>query len=82
MSPSTPTITVYGKAECTDTLRSRALLDAQEVAYEYVDVEHDLASAERAREISGGVAVPVIVIESDVVLVEPSDDVLAAALAH
>lgn len=73
------TITVYGKATCDDTLRSRALLEARAVDYDYRDVEHDPAHAAEALRLSGVTRVPVIDVDGSV-LVEPSDDELAALL--
>lgn len=73
------TITVYGKATCEDTLRSRALLDGRELAYSYHDVEQDQALAAAAQRLSGATRVPVIDVDGSI-LVEPSDDELAALL--
>lgn len=73
------TITVYGKATCDDTLRSRALLDGRGAAYVYRDVEEDSAHAAEAVRLSGVTSVPVIDIKGSI-LVEPTDDELAALL--
>lgn len=81
MSTSPSTITVYGKPECTDTLRARALLDARDEQYVYVDVQNDETQRDRARELSGVANVPVIVFPSGAVLIEPSDDELTSALS-
>lgn len=71
-------ITVYGKTTCGDTLRSRRLLDAHRVAYDWVDVEQ---SAEGRRiamsKNSGRLNTPTIVFEDGTALVEPSDEALA-----
>lgn len=75
-------VTVYGKQDCTDTLRSRALLDVEGVAYRFVDVLADDDARERARELSGVSSVPVIVVPSGRVLVEPSDEELLVALGE
>lgn len=72
-------VTVYGKQTCTDTIRSRALLDARAERYDFVDVEADSAAAERAAVLGGSPRVPVIDL-GGTVLVEPTDEDLAAAL--
>ncbi len=80
MTQSAPNVEVYGKPECADTARSRALLDAQGVTYDYFDVTTDDAARERAESVSGSTRAPVIVVADGVVLVEPSDDELGSAL--
>lgn len=72
---------VFGRDDCTDTQRSKAFLDALALSYEYRPVDADPDSASRAQTLSGGSRVPVIVLPSGVVLVEPSDEQLAEALA-
>lgn len=76
-------VTVYGKLDCTDTQRSRALLDAEGVGYRFIDVLADEEAREHAMALSGGSSVPVVVVvSSGRVLVEPSDDELMEALAE
>lgn len=74
-----PVVEVFGKPECTDTARSRALLDAAGVAYRYHDVLEDEELRRRAAALGGGPAVPVVVLPGGV-MVEPADDDLASAL--
>lgn len=75
------TITVYGKPQCTDWARSRSLLEAHAVSFEFRDILADPEAAETAQKISGGPASPVIVFEDRSFLVEPSDEVLTESLA-
>jgi mycoredoxin len=77
-----PLIEVYGKLDCTDTQRSRALLDGLGVAYVFHDVESEDALLRGAQRLSGGTAVPVVVLPGGTILVEPSDEELTAALAE
>lgn len=72
-------IEVYGKRDCADTIRSRALLDRLGVEYAFHDVAADAAARDRAAALGGGPSVPVIVTASGI-LVEPTDDELGAAL--
>jgi len=74
------TLTVYGKTECVDWVRSKALLDGFGVEYEYHDILDDPAAAERATQISGVAFSPVIVFDDGSFLVEPSDSELALKL--
>ena len=73
-------LTVYGKPECTDWARSRALLESHAVAYNFVDIASSSADAETAQTISGGPSSPVIVFADGSFVVEPDDDQLTAAL--
>lgn len=74
------TVEVYGKPDCSDTERSRALLDARGVSYAYFDVTTDAAARAHAEEVSGSTRAPVVVVGGGVVLVEPTDEELGAAL--
>ncbi|SEP47583.1 glutaredoxin family protein [Amycolatopsis saalfeldensis] len=74
---------VYGASWCPDVKRSRALLDAEGVEYDYVDVEADTAAEALVRELQGGPRrIPTIVFGDGTHLVEPSDDELAARLSR
>ena len=73
-------IVVYGKQECTDTLRTRALLHDVGAEYTFIDVEASADDAARAEELGGSTKVPVVVLPDGVVLVEPSDDEVRAHL--
>lgn len=73
-------IVVYGKQECADTLRTRALLRDVGAEYTFVDVEASAEDAARAAEIGDSTKVPVVVLPDGAVLVEPSDDEVRAHL--
>jgi len=76
-------LTVYGASWCPDVKRSRALLDAQGVDYDYIDVEEDAAAEERVRSLQNGQRrIPTLVWPDGTHLVEPSDEDLAAHLAQ
>jgi glutaredoxin-like protein len=77
----TADITVYGTSWCRDCVRSKALLDAEGVAYRWVDIEQSKAAADEALAISGRTSVPVIVFPDGSHVVEPSDETLKAKLA-
>lgn len=76
----TAPVTVFGRSSCTDTARSVALLSRLGVQFEYRDVEANEEHASEARRISGGTAVPVIVLSSGDMLVEPTDEQLETSL--
>lgn len=73
-------VAVYGKLDCVDTQRSRALLERLGVPYQFHDVIADTSDAERARLLSRGSRVPVIRLPDGTIAVEPSDEHLADAL--
>lgn len=73
-------LTMYGAAWCSDCRRSKKLLDASGVAYEYVDLEARPEAAHIARGISGRTSIPVIVFPDGSHMVEPTDDELRGRL--
>ena len=81
-APSPHGITFYGAHWCSDSRRSRALLDRLGVPYAFVNVELDAAaSAWTARQNGGQRRTPTIAFGVDgPVLIEPSDPELTAAL--
>ena len=72
----------YGADWCTDCRRSKALLNAEGVEFELNDVEQSAELAAEAEAIAGRKNIPVIQFADGLVLVEPSDDELRAALAE
>ncbi|MDP3209702.1 MAG: glutaredoxin family protein [Rhodoglobus sp.] len=82
MTASPPNLLVYGKPDCVDCERSRALLDALAVPYDFINIRSDESAATLAREISGGVLSPVIVFPDGSHVVEPSNEDLAAKLGQ
>lgn len=76
-------ITMFGAQWCGDCRRSKSLLDALGVDYDYVDLEIVDDGADRAYAISGRTQIPVIAFPDGTHVVEPSDSVLHAKLtAH
>ncbi|MDM4763367.1 glutaredoxin domain-containing protein [Galbitalea sp. SE-J8] len=75
-------ITMYGADWCSDCRRSKALLDATGVAYDYVDVEASAENADAARAISGRTNIPVIAFADGTHQVEPSDAALRGKLVE
>jgi mycoredoxin len=74
-------LVVYGAGWCPDVRRSRALLEAEGVAYRYVDVEADDAATEVVRRLQQGARrIPTIVWPDGSHLVEPSDEELRTRL--
>ena len=81
-SPTAPsTVTMYGADWCIDCRRAKGVLDADGVAYEYVNLEEVAEAADIAKSISGRTNIPVIVFPDGSHLVEPSDAQLRDALA-
>ncbi|WP_349904101.1 glutaredoxin family protein [Parafrigoribacterium humi] len=74
-------ITMYGAEWCGDCRRSKKLLDELGVDYDYIDLEADVAAADKARAISGRTNIPVIVFPDDTHFVEPSNDELREKVA-
>ncbi len=73
------TVTIYGAEWCGDCRRSRRLLEARGVAFDYVDVAAQPAVRRELAE-NGYPAIPVVVLPDGTILMEPSDERLAAAL--
>jgi len=75
---------VYGRPDCDDTQRARALLDERGVTYEYININED-SEAEQFVVLynSGNRSTPTIVMGPDdnrMILVEPSNEELSDAL--
>ena len=74
-------ITMYGADWCGDCRRSKRLLEELDVQITHIDVEADLAAADKVVEINGGAkSIPVIVFSDGTHLTEPSDNDLKAKL--
>lgn len=73
-------ITVYGADWCPDCTRTKRALDAAGVDYVYRDLVAEPEAAAEAEAISGRKNIPVVVLPDGLVLVEPSDLDLLAAL--
>jgi glutaredoxin len=77
--PVPDVVTIYGADWCGDCRRAKRLLDAEGVPYRYLDLDLD-AAAQRLVDDAGIRSIPVIVMPSGRVLVEPSPDELASAV--
>ena len=73
-------ITMYGADWCSDCRRSKAVLDAEGVDYDYIDVEQSAEAADAAKAISGRTNIPVIVFTDGSFQVEPNDADLRSKL--
>jgi glutaredoxin len=78
--PTSTSITVYGADWCGDCRRTKRWLDASGLAWTWVDRDADPAIGELLA-AAGHLAIPVVVLPDGRVLVEPTDDALADALA-
>lgn len=78
----TSQLAVYGTGWCPDVRRSRALLDAAGITYDYVDVEEDRAATKLVRRLQHGARrIPTLVWPDGTFLVEPTDDELRSRLS-
>ncbi|WET82508.1 glutaredoxin domain-containing protein [Amycolatopsis sp. QT-25] len=74
-------LTVYGAGWCPDVERSRALLDAKGIEYDYIDVEANTTAEKTVRALQNGERrIPTIVWPDGTHLVEPSDHELTTHL--
>ena len=74
-------ITMYGAEWCGDCRRSKKVLDANNVKYNYIDVEADASASDKVIEINGGMrSIPVILFSDGTHLTEPSDAALKEKL--
>ena len=74
-------IVFYGAPWCGDCLRSKRLLNEQQVDFEYIDIDADTAAADKVAEINGGFkSIPTIVFPDGTVLVEPTNTKLLEQL--
>ena len=73
-------VTMYGAEWCSDCRRSKRLLDARGVDYDYVDLETVADGADRAKAISGRTQIPVVVFPDGTHFTEPTDAELVAKL--
>jgi glutaredoxin len=72
---------LYGTSWCPDVRRSRKFLDNKNIAYNYIDVDLDEQAAQIVRDMNNGRRkVPTIVFSDNSILVEPSNEELAAKL--
>lgn len=80
MNPNKPII-VYGTTWCPDCRRAKQFFGEHRVQYTWVDIEQDAAAMAEVERINGGKRiVPTIICADGDILVEPSNDELAARL--
>ena len=74
-------VTVYGAPWCPDCRRAKSFLSSHRIAYDWIDIDQDAAGLARVQEVQrGGRTIPMIMLPDGAVLLEPSDEQLAAAL--
>ena len=72
---------IYGTEWCGDCVRSKKLLDANDIPYKWIDVDYNKEAKEKAAELNQGrCRVPTIVFSDGSILVEPSDEELSKKL--
>ena len=75
------TLRMYGTAWCGDCHRAKAWLDGENISNEFLDIESDDALRDRAVALNDGLQrVPVLEFDDGSVLVEPTNEQLAAKL--
>ena len=77
--PIPDVVTVYGADWCGDCRRAKRYLEATATSFRWVDLAADPA-AQALVDAAGYRAIPVIVTPTGQVLVEPSNEELAAAI--
>ena len=70
-----------GTSLADELWNTTTLLDELGVDYDYIDLETDVAAADKARAISGRTNIPVIVFPDDTHFVEPGNDELREKVA-
>jgi glutaredoxin len=74
-------IRVYGTKWCGDCIRSKAFMDNNKISYEWTDVDEESQHRTYIRNLNKGMErVPTIVFPDGSILVEPTDEELAAKL--
>lgn len=78
---ATQSIRMYATAWCGDCFRAKRFLDTHEVDYEYIDINDNSEGARIVEQANNGNrSVPTIIFADGSVLVEPSNQELAAKL--
>jgi len=79
--PSNPIITVYGTNWCGATRRTRNFLDAHQIPYTYIDIDHDADGRTFVEKTNRGFrSVPTILFPDGSTLTEPLQSELAEKL--
>ena len=79
--PTVDRVTVYGADWCGDCRRTKRFLDQAGTPFAWVDTAKDTVAKAMLND-AGYLAIPVVQLPGGVVLVEPSDDQLAAAISQ
>ncbi len=78
---SEPAIIVYGANWCGDCHRTKRLLDNHNITYRWVDIEQDVSGEQFVLSTNRGMrSIPTILFEDGLILVEPSNTILAQKL--
>ena len=77
--PIVDQVTVYGADWCRDCRRTKGYLDRRGTPYAWVDTMAD-KEAKAMLNAAGYRSIPVVLVPGGTVLVEPSDDEVAAAI--
>jgi glutaredoxin len=75
-------IIVYGTHWCPDCVRTKFILDRKNIAYDYVDIDHDPSARKFVMETNRGYcSVPTILFPDGSTLTEPDPRTLEAKIA-
>jgi len=75
------TIRIYATEWCGDCRRARRFLEEHQVAFQWIDIDHDRDAEAYVKQVNrGNRSVPTIVFPDGSILVEPSNAQLAARL--
>lgn len=68
------TVLMYGTTWCGDCHRAKRVLEAEDVPYQWINIEHEPGAADAMARLNGGLqSVPTILLPDGSVLVEPSN---------
>lgn len=74
-------IMMYGTDWCSDCVRARKFFDKHQVAYVWINIDHDPEAEQWVKKANQGFrSVPTIVFPDSSILVEPSNQQLAEKL--
>lgn len=81
MSETQGKIVMYGTNWCYDTRRARAILDQNNIPYQWIDIDQDMEGRKYVEKVNRGYrSVPTIVFPDGSILVEPSNTELSRKL--
>jgi glutaredoxin-like protein len=81
MSQENGKITLYGTTWCFESRRARRMLDDNNIAYEWIDIDEDADGRKYVESVNrGNRSVPTIVFPDGSILVEPSTSELTRKL--